>query len=89
MNDRLPPQCEELYQTQKAAEREHLAAWDDHAALLVEFGLQAGQVTVITQEQREELERRTARLEHALVDWNRKLAAWIRACGGMRFRLDE
>ncbi len=86
MHDPLPPECEDLFQAQKAAQEEHQAAWGAHEAYMAELGMESGHITTITHEQGQELQRRADRLETATTDWNRKLKAWLVRCGGMRFR---
>lgn len=88
MNDPLPPQCEELFQAQEAARKEHLEAWGKHAAYMSEIGAKPGRIVTMSAEQGDELKRRTDRFGAAMHDWQTKFEAWVRLCGGMRFRQD-
>jgi hypothetical protein len=88
MHDPLPPECEEMYQAQLAAQKQHTERWAEHEAYLQELGAEPGRITMMPPDRAAELKLRTERVESAWTEWQRKVRAWMELCGGMRFRTD-
>ena len=76
--------CEPLFQAFKAAEREAMDAWNEHARFLQRSGVAPGRMVTLNAAQVQERADLNARIERATKAWTSAALAWGLCSGGIR-----